>query len=394
MPTLRGWALLGAGLALVILWYVFGDAELLLVGVFLILAQLGALAYVRFRLSLIDVSRQLGSATVHNGDTTTVTLVISNRGRRTAGPMTIDDDVEQLGLASFEMAKLERDRRATATYRVTCRPRGVYEVGPTVVKVGDPLGLAEVITEPGVVDRIVVYPSVERLIGFPIVRGEDPAMHVSRPDHNRQGGEDFYTLREYQRGDDLRRIHWPSSARTDELMIRQMETPWQSRALVLLDVRPSSYESSDAFEKAVSGAATIVTHLVGSGFDADLWAGTADPLDATRYGAAMERLALVQPDASIDMEAVADRIRLKGGGGALVMVTGVADRPLLSTQRLLSTDYPTTVLMSASASTSQTLVGFHRLGVTTVSIAPDEQWEGAWLAAMRTSWSVSVGSPV
>lgn len=217
-------------------------------------------------------------------------------------------------------------------------------------------------------------------------------MQASRPEHSRRGGEDFYTLREYQQGDDLRRVHWPSSARTDQLMIRQLETPWQSRALVLLDVRNSSYESQDAFEKAVSGAATVVTHLVGSGFDADLWAGDAEPIDATRYTSAMERLALVQPDPAIDIEAVAGRIRQKGGGGALVILTGVADRSLLGVQQLLGGDYPTTVLMTASASTPQTLVGFHRMGVATVSVAPDQPWAPAWMTAMRNTWTtVSAG---
>ena len=62
-------------------------------------------------------------------------------------------------------------------------------------------------------------------------------MCASRPEFSRRGGEDFYTLRSYQEGDDLRRVHWASSAKLDELMIRQMETPWQSRALVFFDVR-------------------------------------------------------------------------------------------------------------------------------------------------------------
>jgi hypothetical protein len=106
----------------------------------------------------------------------------------------------------------------------------------------------------------------------------------------------------------------------------------------------------------------------------------------------MERLALVQPDPAIDIEAVAARIRQKGGGGALVIVTGIADRSLLGVQQLLSRDYPTTVLMTASESTSQTLVSFHRLGVGTVSVAPDQPWAPAWQASLRNSWTTaSVG---
>ncbi|MGH8943066.1 MAG: DUF58 domain-containing protein, partial [Acidimicrobiia bacterium] len=295
MPTLRGWALSGAGLALLVLWYALGEVELLLTGVFLILAQAVALIHVRRRRPNLEVNRRLGSSTVHDGETTTVTLLIENPSRHGVSRLSIEDDVNRLGVAVFEVALLKSKESATATYRVTCRPRGVYRVGPTIARVSDPLGLAETSELTGPADRIVVYPAVEELSGFPIVRGQDPAMQASRPEHAQRGGEDFYTLREYQQGDDLRRVHWPSSARTDELMIRQLETPWQSRALVLLDVRSTSYESQDAFEKAVSGAATVVTHLVASGFDADLWAGDAEAIDAARYSSAMERLALVQP---------------------------------------------------------------------------------------------------
>ncbi len=392
MPTLRGWALSGAGLALLVLWYALGETELLLTGIFLLLAQAVALIQVRQRRPNLGISRRLGSSTVHDGETTTVTLLVENDSRHSVSRLTIEDDVNRLGVAVFEVARLKANESATATYRVTCRPRGVYRVGPTVVRANDPLGLAETSAQTGPADRIVVYPAVEQLNGFPIVRGQDPAMQASRPEHARRGGEDFYTLREYQQGDDLRRVHWPSSARTDELMIRQLETPWQSRALVLLDIRSPSYESQDAFEKAVSGAATVITHLVGSGFDADLWAGDAGTIDAARYSSAMEKLALVQPVSGIDIAAVAGRIRQKGGGGALVIVTGVADRPLLGVQQLLSGDYPTTVLMNASASTPQTLVGFHRMGVTTVTVAPDQPWAPAWMIAMRSSWTTaSVG---
>ena len=386
MPTTRGWALLGAGLALLVLWWLLGDGELLLAGSFFILAQILALGYVRFHRPDMRVTRRLGNAAVHDGDTVQVTLDLRNQGHRTVRNLSIVDVVQSLGVAHFEVSGIEGGHTATATYRVLCRPRGVFRVGPVETISSDPLGLAELPAADGPVDQLVVYPAVEHLTGFPVVRGQDPSMAAARPEHAQRGGEDFYTLREYQRGDDLRRVHWPSSARTDRLMIRQLETPWQSRALVLLDVRASVYESSDAFETAVSGAASVVTHLVRSGFDADLWAGDPTAIDASRYGAAMEKLALVQPIDDIDLQAVATRIRQKGGGGALVIVTGNADRTLVAVQQLLSRDYPTTVLLGAASTTAQTLAGFHRLGVTTVTIPPGDDWAPQWLLSMGEAW--------
>jgi uncharacterized protein (DUF58 family) len=392
MPTTRGWALLGAGLALVLLWWLLGDEELLLVAVFFIVAQLAALAYVRLHRPELRIGRRLGSTAVHNGDTVQVTLTLRNPGRRPVRNMSVVDEVESLGVASFEIASIAPGTAASATYRVLCRPRGIYRVGPSRAISTDPLGMAELPAPDGPVDQLVVYPTVEILTGFPMVRGQDPSMAASRPEHSQRGGEDFYTLREYQRGDDLRRVHWPSSAKTDHLMIRQLETPWQSRALVLLDVRASVYESTEAFETAVSGAATVVTHLVRSGFDADLWAGDPQAIDATRYSAAMEKLALVQPLTAIDLKSVATHIRHKGGGGALVIVTGTADRSLISVQQLLSRDYPTSVLLGVSSTTPQTLAGFHRLGVTTVTVAPGESWAQEWMTSIGAAWDAASAS--
>jgi uncharacterized protein (DUF58 family) len=392
MPTVRGWALLGAGLALLFLWWLFGDPELLLVAGFLVATVLLGLVYVRYHKPRLGIARHLGSGAVHNGDTTTVTLLLENRGSRRVSHLRLTDEVEQLGMASFEIASMAPNEIATAAYRVTCRPRGIYQVGPARGFSSDPLGLAELPVPTSVIDRLVVYPTIEDLSGFPIVRGKDPALSASRPEHSQRGGEDFYTLREYQRGDDLRRVHWPSSAKRDELMIRQLETPWQSRALVLLDVRESPYESDEAFETAVSGAASVISHLVRSGFDADLWAGEANTIDASRYAVTMERLAMVSPDPAIDIEAVGSRVRHRGGGGALVLVTGVPDRKLLSVQRLLAPDFGATLLMGVTSTTPQTVIGFHRVGATTLIVDPGGEWGRAWMTAMRTVWAgVSAG---
>jgi uncharacterized protein (DUF58 family) len=389
MPTTRGWALLGAGLALIVLWWLLGDEELLLAGAFLILGEAAALGYVRLHRPTLRVGRRLGSTTVSNGDTVQVTLTLNNPARRVIRNLSVVDVVENLGSAKFEISGIGPSETVTATYRVMCRPRGIYQVGPSHASSSDPLGLAELPAADGPLDHIVVYPTVESLTGFPMVRGQDPSMAAARPEHAQRGGEDFYTLREYQRGDDLRRVHWPSSAKMDELMIRQLETPWQSRALVLLDVRPSVYESDEAFETAVSGAASVITYLVRSGFEADLWSGDPHAMNATRYAAAMEKLALVQPNANVDLEAVATHLRRKGGGGAMVIVTGTADRTLVSVQQLLSRDYSTTLLLGAASTTSQTLAGFHSLGVTTVTIPPGAQWAPKWLMTIGEAWDTA-----
>ena len=74
-------------------------------------------------------------------------------------------------------------------------------------------------------------------------------------------GDEFLTLRDYEVGDDLRRVHWRSTARTGELMIRQDEARWRSRAAVVLDVHPGAHDA-ESFEVAVEAAASVTARLV------------------------------------------------------------------------------------------------------------------------------------
>ncbi len=390
MLTERGWAVAGAGLSLLVLWALFGEIELGVAGLLLVSGALAAFAFVTVHRPSMAVSRRVGSSVIHAGDHATVGLVVAN-GSRWARHLTITDEVAGLGAAEFAIGILAPRQRVTAAYRVLCRPRGIYVVGPAVVEVTDPFGLASRKSTAGPADPLVVYPTVEDLSGFPAVRGHNQSLHALRPEHSIRGGEDFYTLRAYQHGDDLRRVHWPSSARRDELMIRQLETPWQARALVVLDVRSEVYEDLDSFEHAVMAAASVVRHLARSGFDADLWAG-GELTDAAHHAASMRTLAMVEPTEGFDLSTLGTALRRTRGGGALVLVGGNPDQALLGVQRRLAADFPTTVLMSASTTTSSTLLSFQRAGVVSVTVAPDRQWAPEWARAMRNSWrTVSAG---
>src|SRR5690606_10522953 len=288
-------------------------------------------------------------------------------------------------------------RRATykATYRVLCRPRGVYTIGPTNLTVSDPLGLASLSTTAGRVDTLVVYPAVEELSGLPDVLGRNMAIRAHRPEHSQRGGEDFYTLREYQQGDDLRRIHWPSSARHDRLMIRQLEIPWQARSLVILDVRAEAYSNPSAFEAAVSGAASVIHHLMNNAFDTQVWMGgpTVTVSTGSGYAVAMERLAQVKTQEGRELAAAASRLRYQGGGGMLVMATGSPDASLLGLARVLAPEYPTAAILVADNGAASSVTDFQRAGILTVTLDSAGGWAPSWNRAMRTTWhAVSAGS--
>ncbi len=258
------------------LWIALGEPELLSIGLLLAVATTVAFVLVRRSNPSVAVTRRLSPNLVHEGEQTVVEASAgTNMGSRRIWNLIAEDEVAGLGSARFAAARLAPAETATATYQILCKPREINDVGPLRVSVMDPLRLADRSQLVGKPDRLIVYPFVEQLSGLPVLRGFDPSMYASQPEFSHRVEEDFYTLREYQTGDDLRRVHWPSTAKRDELMIRQLETPSQSRALIFFDARSSSYDSVGAFEKAVSGAASVVRHLLTSGFDADLWTGGA-----------------------------------------------------------------------------------------------------------------------
>ena len=106
--------------------------------------------------------------------------------------------------------------------------------------------------------KLTVYPKIVRIVALPHSAGEDPLAGSTTPTAIGQAGDDFFALRPYEIGDDLRRVHWPSVARTGELVIRQNELPWQGRVTVVVDLRDRVH-SAASLEDVLSAAASVVT---------------------------------------------------------------------------------------------------------------------------------------
>ena len=99
--------------------------------------------------------------------------------------------------------------------------------------------------------------------------GEWTGSGESRSRSLASAGEDDAGTREYRQGDDLRRVHWRSTARLGQLMVRREEQPWQARCTVLLDTRSTAHGGEgpgSSFEWAVSAAASVAVHLVRHGY--------------------------------------------------------------------------------------------------------------------------------
>ena len=141
--------------------------------------------------------------------------------------------------------------------------------------------------------------------------GEWSGTGDDRPRAFAAGSAEDVTVREYRLGDDLRRVHWRSTARTGELMVRREEQPWQSRATVLLDSRLVAHEGSgpgSSLEWAVTAAASIAVHLARTGFAVRLLTDHPDVEAATWHdhtlspqaqaGPVLDQLAVLAPSAA------------------------------------------------------------------------------------------------
>jgi len=151
-------------------------------------------------------------------------------------------------------------------------------------------------------------------------------------------GEDDAAPRVYQNGDALRRVHWRSTARYGELMVRREEHQWRNSASVFLDTRRAAHVgtgSSATFEFAVSAAASIGAHLTGEGFRARLIteAGEIAPR-GTFQDTLLDMLAVISPSREVSFAPGA--AALTHAGGQLIAVLGrlsVEDAKMLAASR-------------------------------------------------------------
>jgi uncharacterized protein (DUF58 family) len=293
MPTRRGWAAVGAGVGFWIAARFIGSDDLHMVGVGVLALPFLAALFVQWNRVRLTVHRHLSAVRVYPGTRVSVSLKVENHGTSTAPFLLIEDTLpSSLGRsARVVVTGVPPGGNQTVSYGLLTRQRGRYTLGPLSTRITDPFGLAEVRMQTALRNELIVYPEVENLDPWSLAihgagAGESTVRQLFRT------ASEFYTMREYVTGDDLRRLHWPSVARTGQLMIRQDETTRRSVATVFFDNRNSALGAagSPGFERGVSVAATLGRLLIQAGFAAHL--GTVDaPVEQVTENALLERLA-------------------------------------------------------------------------------------------------------
>jgi uncharacterized protein (DUF58 family) len=330
--------LLAAGVYLAA--WTFGSRVLYPVAVGLALAVALAVAWVRLSPLPQRVRRRAGAGELTEGDDLQVRVDVDlGPGVRPPGVLL----VERIGaLGERHVAMEVAGDRAWSRYRLRAVPRGRYAFSGSTVVVEDPFGLARAehpLAEGG---ALVVYPRLVELehlfseAGAASLGGALRGLLVRRP-----AGVELHSVRDYQEGESLRAVHWPSTARRGRLMVKDLEDAPRDDLAVVLDARAGAVAGDppqSSFDAQVRAAGSILKLYARRGRRATLLVNsTPRRIQRVRsydgdWRLALELLAAVEPTGRASLGAMLDDDALVSGRTSdLVLVTAMLDSALVDT---------------------------------------------------------------
>ena len=333
MLTRSGWGAVALAGAAFGIGRVFGILELYVLGMGTLAALVVGALTVAGRQPRLMVRRLVDPSTVQAGDAARVDIQIANAGPRRSPVLQLWEPVGATGGATMNLAPLKPRERSTAAYRLPTTARGVVRVGPMRARRRDVLGLAsKTFVVPGTAELLVMPHHTP--VAFPVGGSSGRLGDHLRLRAHGQSGSEFHSLRAYVAGDDLRRISWKASARTNGLVVKETALEGVKRCTVVLDtvldLRPDE-RATAAFEYAVSAAASLVTGAVTAGLGTRLIARDIDLRGHDVAAQALRWLATVQP--SPGGEASLPSLMSGEGMGLVLVVTAGADTPTMALVR-------------------------------------------------------------
>jgi uncharacterized protein (DUF58 family) len=410
VPSGRGVVVFAAGILMWLAARVAGSPTLHMVAVGLVALPFVAAVFAHWNRQRLRIRRRISDARVAPGRRVSVELEIENDATVSTSFLLIEDRVPSaLGRAArLVVAGVPPKGRQRVSYTLVAQSRGRYTLGPLHVDISDPFALTRMRVEFDERDDLVVTPEVEMLEGGPaspfgVASGLSLAKHLFRT------GEEFYTMRPYQEGDDLRRIHWRSVARTGELMIRQDESTRRATAVLFLDTRENALGQlhTPAFEKAVSVAASVGVLLARYGFSLRLATSQIPPSPAGEEQL-LEILAGVSHSTSRSLSTGLTRLRMAAADATLVAVTappppteltalmraGVVFGPKLAilVHPMDPDSLPPTRAAQLEDRASAALLSLSRAGWEVLVLPPSGKLRDVWHVSRNTKLEVSASS--
>lgn len=339
----------------------FRHAKLLALGVLTLVAYLGAInrdqtlpwaiaallsatlitgmSWPHWLVKRLSVKRT-GPSRAEEGNTVVFHVEVENRGWLPRFMVELVDRLPFVGVAEGPVSESEKTLGVVAyvpgggTRRfevsLVCEKRGFYRLGPVGLASSFPLGLAEARQRRNDgVQTLTIYPAVFPIVGLPL-RGAPSQIH--RGGFLLQegaGAAEFSGLREYRLGDNPRHVHWPTTARRNELMIKEFE-PFASACLYLvLDLSAEANVGQgreSSFEYAVRIAASTARYASSNGIPSRLIGHGEHPLylpagtGAAHYQGILDHLAVVDANGAIPYAQVLEQVALSCQRGETVVV--------------------------------------------------------------------------
>ncbi len=218
----------------------------------------------------LELDRRIVPDETFGGENIRVTVRVRNRGLEALGNVEV---LEQLP-AGIELEKgtnhahtrLQPGEAFELGLEFPSPIRGHYPMGPLTVRARDPFGLYlyEVTLDP---DILAVLPRPERIRGTELRPRHVGPWPGTIPSRTSGHGTEFYSLRGYTPGDDMKRINWKASARANRLIVNEMEAERVTDVMLVLDTEVSHTEASelDLFERSVGGATSMASLLLRQG---------------------------------------------------------------------------------------------------------------------------------
>jgi uncharacterized protein (DUF58 family) len=247
------WVLMGLAVVFWIVGTSLGWSELTLTAVIVSLTLILCALFLIGRTEY-DVTLDLARTRVVVGERAVGALTLSNPGSRAILPSRVVLPVGS-GRGEFGIQRLAPGDKAEELFAIPTQRRGVVKVGPVSVVRGDPFGLFERAHRRDDPVDLFVHPQTVLFDGQSLGFLRDleglPAADLSRDDVS------FHALNEYQPGDDLRHVHWRSTARTGVMMVRQYEETRRSHFVIGLSRSSGDYADPQDFELGISVAGSV-----------------------------------------------------------------------------------------------------------------------------------------
>lgn len=351
MPTRRGITVGVTGVVLLAIGILAGYRELVALGAIALLALAVAFGWAGLPPKLLVV-RTVDPDRVERGEPCRAWVELRSTARLRGQLLSGVEHLAHsgvLGQIPVPAVRLRPGATARTEYPLPTYRRGVLDVGPMEVARQDPLGLVGSSRRYGGSTRVWVHPRSHRLLGVPVgsARSLDGVV-----DAVQYGSITFHALREYVPGDDLRHVHWRTSARVGELMVREHVDTSLPRIVILVDDRAAAHPAAgrvDSLEETAEAAAsvllaalraelTVELHTVSGTLVADITAVTDR---SRRY---LDALAELRRQHGAALPRAVQKLRARHRGDTLVVLTGAGSLGELDSIGLLRDVYPTVVV--------------------------------------------------